>query len=340
MLNASKMLLLENVIKVDPNKQRFSIKWLASLIIHRQEMGKDTIIIIIGDRRNGKSNWMLRLIQAFIKLKKEIDPNFKWAWKDNFPLTRADAATKPDIIPDGSFCVYDEAADIAYRADTLSILNKNLIKFMNKSGKKCLLTVLVLPDLYQLDTKILNMAHMMVVVPYRFEKICSFAFLFGKSYNPLVTDKFGLERIKRLFASKKTPASVHFAAMEGKMKIKENNKFVNVPYPRQLFRFFMRLPNFVHYHRFNAVNKRFEEAYIKNVKDKQLMAHEFADQYIKKVVHNRLKKRYETLLYNLHEKGEMTYTQIANYHRDENDNFLVSKESVSGTVQKVGMRFE
>ncbi len=64
--------------------KRFTFNWLSQKIIDRQSHGKDTIIIIIGDRRAGKSNWGLKLIRAYIKLRKKMDDDFKWSWRENF----------------------------------------------------------------------------------------------------------------------------------------------------------------------------------------------------------------------------------------------------------------
>ncbi len=344
MLNASQMLLNTYKNETKTTKEVFSFKWLAKRIIKRQEIGKDFIIIVVGDRRNGKSNWMLKLILAYIKEKRKLNPNFKWSWKDNFALTRSEAVKKAEAVPTGSFCVYDEAADIAYRSDTLSVMNKNLIKFMNKSGKKLLLTILVLPDIYQLDPKIMNMAHFLVAVPYRYKEICAFAFIYGRNPNPFITDKFGLERIKRLFSSKKIPASIRIASMEGKMKVGEKKEKIVIPYPKQLFRFLISLPNFMYSHRFKPVNRVFEKAYIKNVKDKQLMAHEEQETYVPMKRYKKLKKRYETFLYNVYKHGDpkggkMSYMMLVNLHRDEKGEFIANTSLISNIINNMKLKF-
>lgn len=340
MLDASKLLIDENVeVKGRHDGAVFSFRWLASRVIERQTQGKDTIIVVIGDRRNGKSNWMLKLVSSFVKLKKQADPNFRWKWVENFPLTRSEAAKKAEAVADNSFVVYDEAADIAYRSDTLSMMNKKLIKFMNKSGKKCLLTIIVLPDIYQLDPKILNMAHFLVAVPYRYKKVCAFAFIYGRNPNPLVTDKFGLERIKRLFSSKKTSVAIQMASMEGKVRIyQKDGSYVTVPYPRQMFKFLVSLPTFLYSHRFGSANDLFEKGYIKNVKNNQLMAHETEDKFVTARSYNVMKKRYETLLFNVWrfktdvEGRRMSYNQLVSLHVDEGGNVIVSNNNISKII--------
>lgn len=350
MIDACELLLKENeALSQQAEKEKFGFKFIAKKIIKRQAQGKDTIIVVVGDRRNGKSNFMLKIILAFIMLKKETDKDFKWKWKKNFPLTRTQAVILAEEVEDKSFISYDEMADIAYRSDTLSTMNKNLIKFMNKSGKKCLLTIMVLPDLYQLDPKILNMAHMLVVVPYRFEDICSFYFIYGRINNPLVTDKFGLERVKRKFQSRRTSQSVLMSSMDGKMIISSGGKKVEVRYPRHLFKFLRSMPNFAHWGHFQPVLKTFEESYIKNVKDNQLMAHEVEETFVNMKKYKKTLGRYEALLYNVYMKGgrtvdgsagKMTYTQLANLHQDSKGHFLIDQALLSRLIQRIRLTYD
>jgi hypothetical protein len=333
MLDAAQMILDEKPVEEPKEKFKFSFEWLASRIIDRQRQGKDTIIVVVGDRRNGKTNWVLKLLRAYIKLRKKENPDFKWSWKDNFPLTRAEASSKADAVEDRSFICYDEGADVMYRADTLSTLNKNLIKFMNKSGKKTLLTMIVLPDIYQLDPKILNMAHFMVAVPYRYARICAFAFIYGRNPNPFITDKFGLERLKRLFNSKKMGLAALTTGMDGRKKVMSEKKWIEIPFPRQLFKFLMSIPTFMYMHRFTQVEQNFEKAYIKNVKDKQLMAHESQDSYINMEQYKKLRKKYMILLLNLSKEG-YSARQIAILHRF-NDEFWASEETIRFELSKM-----
>ena len=338
MLDVDNMLILN--IEDEKKAPGFSFKAIAKLMINRQKYGKDTIIVIIGDRRNGKSTYMLRLIRAYIRLKREANPNFKWSWEDNFAKTPAEAPAKAAKLPDGSFIVLDEAGDIAYRGDANTIKTKNLVKFFNKSGKKCLLTIWILPDIYQLNPKILNMAIMMIIVPYRFKRIAASAFIYMRSPNALTQDKFGLERIQRILSSKKMTPMVHSATMDGRAFIERESKRVAVPFPRLLFRFYRSLPTFKYSHWFSRADKKFEHAYIKNVKDKQLMAHETEEKYVRKTFYERLKKSYDMVLYNLHEKQGLSYQQISNLHRDENGDILVSRDNIGRRIGGTRARLE
>lgn len=338
MFNADKMLV--PTVKAKDRKNMFSFSAMAQAIIDRQEMGKDSIIAICGERRNGKSNWMLKLIKQFIILKKKADNNYHWSWKENFALTPADAPRKAENLPDGSFEVLDEAGDIAYRGDANTIKTKNLIKFFNKSGKKCMLTIWVLPDIYQLNPRILNMCIMLVIVPYRYKKLCASAFVCTRSPNALSQDKFGLERIQKLMSSKKMSPAMYSSSLDGIAHVTQDGKKVEVPYPRQLFKFYKSLPGFKYSHWFRPVECGFEQRYIKHVKDKQLMAHETEEKYVRKTFYDTMRKNYESMLYNLHEKQNMSYQQIANLHRNENGEVPVGRETIARKIGGVRARFE
>lgn len=319
------------------DKPRFSFTWMAKEVIKRQQDDKDTIIVVAGERRNGKSNWALKIIAKFIKEKRKLDPNFEWSWKENFPLTRSMAMDNVENIEEGGFICYDEAGDVMYRGDTLSVMNKKLIKFMSKSGKKQLLTLIVLPDIFLLDPKILNMAHFLVAVPYRFKKICSFAFIFGRNPNTFVKDKFGLEMIVRQFQSKKTKRALRMAQMRGKIKVTVDNEKVEIPYPQDLFAFLRSLPTFLHWHRFTKADKSFEDRYIKNVKNKQLAARDEMN-YVKESDFKKLKNRYETLMYNLYVRQGMTYAQLERMHMNEVGKRLVNAQSIRKSIESTAVR--
>ena len=256
--------------KLSSGNERFSFRWLAQKITRRQERGKDTIICVVGERRNGKSNWTLNLIRQYIKIKKNENAGFEWSWNTNFPLTTSKAIESLRNVQKGSFVVNDEGGDVAYRGDTQTARQKKLIKFLLKSGQKELLTIIVLPDVFLLDTKILNMCHLLVAVPYRYEDICAFAFLFGRSTNPFIGDKFGIERIKRIFQSRKVPQKLQIPVMTSKIRVQHEGKQIYIPYPKPLFTFLKNIPTFLTMHSFRPVERRFEEAYIRNVKMKQL----------------------------------------------------------------------
>lgn len=335
-LSATQYLVKPKENKV--RKEHFSFSYMAKKVIERQKINKDTIIVIVGERRNGKSNWGLKLVMKYIEYIRKINPDYKWSWKDNFPLTRGQAMDKVEGIPEGSFIVYDEGGDVMYRGDTLSYMNKSLIKFMAKTGKKRLLTLIILPDIYLLDPKILNMAQFLVAVPYRYQDICSFAFIFGRNPNPFVQDKFGLESIKRHFQSKKVRMSLRMAQMHGKLKVKRGDTEVEIPYPKELFAYLRNLPTFLHWHRFTSVEKGFEERYIKFVKDKQLsMKDEIT--FVKETDYKKMRDKYEVLLYNLYVKQGMTYAQMERMHMNDTGRRLSNAQAIKKAIETATIRF-
>jgi hypothetical protein len=294
-------------------KQRFTFNWLANKIIIRQQHQKDTIIIIIGDRRAGKSNWGLKLIRAYIRLKKLADKNYSWNWKDNFPLTRTQSKKTASTLY-RSFIFHDEGGDQFYNQETLKRAQRELVKFMNKSGSRLHLTIVIWPDPFTLDPRVINMAHILVIVPYRYREVCSFAFLYGRNPNPLTYDKFGIIKIrKKLDSPTKSNINVQLPAMNDKLRVVHGSTEMEIPYPRNLFRFLKSMPTFMKSHRFGKVDKRFEDAYKKNVKEKELVDEE-DDNVVPKFIYEKLKDQYATLLFNLVKRADMSYAQIERLH--------------------------
>lgn len=319
MLDAVSELIHEKVMstRTTLQKQRFTFAWLAERVIRRQKYGKDTIIIITGPRRAGKSNWGLKLVRAYIKARRKIEKDagrsFRWAWDKNFPLTREQAVKQASNLVE-SFQFFDEAGDQFYTQETMKRAQRKLIKFMNKSGERRNLTLVVWPDLFTLDPKIINMAQLLVIVPYRFRDICSFGFIYGQVANPLTYDKFGIIKLrKKLEAPTKSSFYTKVGSLDGKMQIAHNNEQIIVKYPDKLFKFLRSIPSFQKSHRFRPVDKRFEQAYIKNVKSKQLTARD-TDRYVPRNTYNKLKNRYETVLFNLYTRGDMSYAQLHRLH--------------------------
>ena len=322
----------------DKNTEMFSFKWLAKLIIRRQKLDKDTIIVVTGERRMGKSNWLLKLMNAFIKEKRKENPNYKWSFNKNFPLTREEAIDKVEKIPDESFIFYDEGGDIAYSSDTLNAMNKRLVKFMAKSGKKRLLTLIALPDVFMLDKKILNMALFLVAVPYRYRDVCSFAFIYGRNPNPFIQDKFGLEYIKRMFAGRRASTSSRMPTLSGTYSIKRKvdgvDTTIKVPYPRDLFNFMRSLPTFLHYHRFGRVCKVTEDRYIRKVKMRQIFIQDKFG-FVKTSIHRKVCEKYHTLLYNLYYKMDLSYAQIERLHLNEQGKRLTGAVTIKKKIENL-----
>lgn len=313
-INAVSTLLKEGLFSTRRDlKKRFTFEWLAKKIIHRQMYAKDTIIIIIGDRGAGKSNWGLKLIRQYIKQRKKQSDDFKWSWKNNFPLTRTHAKKMGSVLVRNFIC-HDEGGDQFYTQEGIKRAQRDLVKFMNKDRSKLNLKLIIWPDPFTLDPKVINMAHLLIIVPYRYRDICSFAFIYGRNPNPLTYDKFGIMKIRRKLESPtKTSTYMQLPSMDATIKVKHDNKTIEVPYPRQLFKFLRTIPTFMKSHRYGPVDKRFENAYINNVKDK-VFDHDDEDKYIPFATYNKLKDQYEVLLYNLYTRNDMSYAQLERLH--------------------------
>lgn len=301
-------------------REAFSFKWMARQIAKRQVHGKDCIIIITGDRRTGKSTWGLKLIRRYIKARRKQDPGFKWGWKKNFPISRREAQEMAVTLEKKSFTQFDEGGDQFYRQETNKRAQRELIKFLNKSGSMKHLTIVIWPDVFTLDPKLLNMAQLLVVIPYRTMneevgwKGCAWGFLFGRSNNPFNYDKFGIEKLKKKMASPtKGSGKVSIPMLDGRMTVQHKGKPLEIRYPKTLFRFLRSQPNFMMSHRFGPLPKDYEDRYIKSVKERQLMAHA-EDDFVSVAEFERLKQQYQVLLYNLYMKDDKSYAQLERLH--------------------------
>lgn len=319
-VNAISTILKESILSTRRDlKKRFTFEWLAKKIIERQHYQKDTIIIVIGDRGAGKSNWGLKLLRPYIKLRKKEEAarpgnhKFKWSWKDNFPLSRTHALKMGSVLV-RSFVCHDEGGDQFYTQEGIKKAQRDLVKFMNKDRSKLNLKIIIWPDPFTLDPKVINMAHLLIIVPYRYRDVCSFAFIYGRNPNPLTYDKFGIIKIrKRLEAPTKSSVYMQMPTMDATVKIRHGNKSIDIPYPKNLFKFLRTIPTFMKSHRYGPVDKRFENAYINNVKDK-VFDNEDDDKYIPYATYNKLKEQYEVLLYNLYTRNDMSYAQLERLH--------------------------
>ena len=325
MFNSTELLMEDvktTMEKVESKRVSFAL--LAGLVMRRQKIGKDSIVVISGTRRNGKSNWSLGLIKEYIAKRKAESPDFTWSWEDNFAKTRSEAMEKIMKLPARSFIVYDEGGDTMLSSDAVTRWQIELVKFLLKCGIKELLVIIVIPDIHLLSKRILNMAILLILVPYRYEYICSFAFIYGRNPNDWVTDKFNIERVKMIFRSRKTPKSAHIPALDGRIYIIRGGKKTEVPYPKGMFKFYMSIPNFLHIHRFMAVNKRFENQYLKHVKSKLLERGE-TEEFVNISDFRRLQHRYGMLLYNLNTRQGLNIAQIERLHQDNMTGKLLSR---------------
>lgn len=318
-------------------KDSMSFKFIAKNIIKRQKYGKDTILIVIGERRVGKSNWVLKLIRAYIHERKEENPNFKWSWKDNFAMTTSKAMEKYETLPERSFLVCDEAVDIVDRSSAVTRYQRQLKKLMAKIGQKKILSIFVIPEIFWLTTSILNMATMLVAVAHRFQYRWGYAFYYSKINNVFVKDKFMLSHIEKMFKSQKG-----LLRRESKYKtrvVKMTNETVMEKYPVGLFIDLQKIPTFVAMQRFGHANKAFEQSYIKNVKLLQMKNVEEEYDFVPRLKYTKLLWAYNTLLYNLRMKAGMHFTQLENLHIDKDGNLLAGAGKLSKTISRLDVQF-
>jgi len=318
-------------------KDKLSFKYLAKKILERQEYGKDAIIIVIGERRVGKSNWMLKLIKAYIEARKEQDKNFKWSWNENFAMTTSMALEKYENLPEKSFLVCDEAVDVADKSSAITRYQRQLKKLMAKIGQKRLLSIFIIPEVWWLTTSIMNMGTILVAIAHRFQFYWSYAFYYAKIGNLFVKDKFMLDYIEKLFKEKKSLLRRETIFKEREVKV--GDKTIIERYPAGLFRDLRRIPTFVAMHRFGRADKLFEARYIKNVKLKQMKNIEEEYDFVPRIKYTQLLWKYNTLLYNLRVKLGLSYKQLENLHIDKDGNLLAGVSKIQTTLKRLDMQF-
>jgi len=321
----------------NPEKDHLSFKFLAKKILERQEYGKDAIIVVIGERRVGKSNWMLKLIKAYIQARKEQDKDFKWSWSDNFAMTTSMALEKYEKLPEKSFLVCDEAVDVADKSSAITKYQRQLKKLMAKIGQKRLLSVLIIPEVWWLTTSIMNMGTMLVAIAHRFKFLWSYAFYYAKTGNLFVKDKFMLDYIEKLFKAEKSLLKRESIFKE--KRVKYGNETIIEKYPAGLFRDLRRIPTFVAMHRFGRADKIFEARYIKNVKLRQMKNIEEEYDFVPRIKYSQLLWKYNTLLYNLRMKAGMSYKQLENLHIDKDGNLLAGVSKIQTTLNRLDVQF-
>jgi len=339
--------------KDQENKITFST--MAAEIINRQKYDKDNILLVSGPRGAGKSSFVIKLQKQFIRLKEEEDKNYEWSWDKNYMLTKSQTINTLEnkTLGTGSFFVIDEAADIAYRGDTMEREAKILKKIFYKTREQQHLSLINIPDIFKLDKEITNMAIMAVIIAYRFKNVCSFAFIYGRNPNVLTDDQFGFDKIKRLMKSDKAPRKFLNPTLSGRMRVMYagndrntivppedviDDKYIKIPYPKELFQLYMSLPSFLGILRFGKADERMYEQYLKNVKAKN-MAKKYKDEFVKKSDYDQLLRAYSTLLYNLYTKTEINkYARIERLLIDpETKSRLATAITIKRHIDKISL---
>lgn len=318
-------------------QDRMSFKFVAEKIIERQNYGKDTILIVIGERRVGKSNWMLKLVSAYIKLRRKEDADFKWSWKENFAMTTSKALEKYEALPEKSFLICDEAVDVVDKSSAITRYQRQLKKLMAKIGQKKLLSIFVIPEVFWLTTSIMNMATMLVAITHRYKFHWSYAFYYGKLNNVFIKDKFMLAFIEKLFKSQKSLLRRESTYTE--RNVKTSNDTITEKYPSGLFSDLKKIPTFITMQRFGHTSQNFEMRYIKYVKMKQMKNIEEEYDFVPRLTYTKLLWKYNTLLYNLRMKAGLSYKQLENMHIDKDGNLLAGSGKINTTLNRLDIQF-
>ena len=307
---------------------------IANLAIRRELHDWDTIIVIIGQRGAGKSNLGLKIVKSWLEIKREegmIDSiNWKKYWKENFALSTLDAIEKYRKLEDRSFLFIDEGADVAYSSDAMTILVRNLIKLLAKIREKKIFTIICLPFLDMLTKRVLQMTHLLIVVPYRFKNLWSYAFVYARNPNPLIGgDGFGFDKAKKILERGLTLDYT----MSERWVIYKGQRIREI-YPRMLFRKLAGLPSFKLMFRYRPVKKELEEAYKKYVKSK-VMNQEFHTDLVSRLKFEKLEYMYNTVLYNLYTKDGKSLKQLERLHIDKFGNVLLSAGSIKKRLERI-----
>ena len=121
------------------------------------EKQADTFIIIYGIPRSGKTTLGFNIIQPYIQLMKQLSvdnpdlwrPPSRWSelLKKYFALSIEDMNKKTIENPNYSVSFIDEGDDVFSWFDLMKKEQKELLKLIQKTGKKHILTVLITPNL-------------------------------------------------------------------------------------------------------------------------------------------------------------------------------------------------
>ena len=309
---------------------------IANLAIRRELNDWDTIIVIIGQRGAGKSNLGLKIISNWLEIKKEegmIDGvNWKKYWKENFALSTIDAIEKYRKLKERSFLFIDEGADVAYSSDTMTLLVRNLIKLLAKMREKKIFTIICLPFLDMLTKRVLEMTHLLIVVPYRFKDLWSYAFVYARNPNPLVSgDGYGFDKAKKILEK-----GLRLDYMMSERWVVYKGEKIREVYPKMMFRKLMSLPSFKMMFRYRPVKKELENAYKKYVKSK-ILNQELHTDLVPRSKFAKLEYMYNTLLYNLYEKDGKSLKQLERLHIDKFGNILLSAGTIKKRLDKMAM---
>jgi len=329
---------------------KISFKLIAKDIIQRQRDDKDTIIYISGDRRNGKTTWGLKLLRAFIEEKKRLDPDYSWNWQDNFADNTEDATKKYRVIQQGSFIFIDEGDEVLSTGDANTSYQKRLIKVMNKVGERNLLCIINHPNFFGLKKEVRNMATLAVMIPYRYKKVCAFAFIYGRNQNPINDDKFAMELKKKSYKRSKVSKKLFNSELDGNIKVWYqgedrdelvdfgaeiiDERFIRIPYPKTMFNDLANMPTFLFMMRYTKVNQRFYDEYKIKVKKRIVEQDTSLSRKVSRAEYDKMYLRLRTLLTNLFIIDEKKPRVLERYLIDHEGRRLLSAPTIQRMIEE------
>lgn len=309
---------------------------IANMAVRRERNDKDMIIVIIGDRGSGKSTLGLKILDSYLTIKKEMGLIDKISWKHyfkhNYAITTPDAIKKYKNLESGSFLAIDEGGDVAYSGDAMTKLSKELIKLVAKIREKRIFTVICLPYKEMLSKKLLKMTHNLIVVPYRYEKLWAYAFVYSKSNNVFLEgDGYGIDRVKKMLES-----GMKYDYNMDRRKVIYRGEEISELYPKFVFRKLARIPSFKMMFRFKDVNPQLRAMYLKYVKNK-LISGQANFELVPKSKFDQLNWKYETLIWNLYMKGGLKKAQIERAHYDKFGNKLSGTHQINQILDRMSV---
>ena len=285
----------------------------------------DTFIIIYGLARSGKTTLGFKILLPFLKLKRllyslgksEWLPEFKWSkiFKKYFSSDAEDMTDKIKENPVGSFNFVDEGLDVVSWHDRLTREQKNLIELLQKSGKKCQLTILLIANFGILTKEILARAHYLIIIPREPSVKGNVGLVFRQYKVPFLAEKnpFGLNKM--------------FKDLQKNPQLFESSK--------KFIKYLKRSKRLVGTVTFGKLNQKLYDLYDRLVKDPSIIREKHKNRMVNYPLFYKLKYSFNTLLYNLKEKDGKTIAEIEKLLIDKFGTQLVNRNLISNQINRM-----
>lgn len=303
-------------------KLKFGFQNFAKLIIKRQSQKKsDTIIIIYGLPRSGKTVLGFRILLAYLKLMRMLGPDV-WEvpnrWKELFSKyfsnDAEDMLNKIRDNPERSFVFVDEGIDVISWHDQMSKEQQDLVELLQKCGKRRDLMIIITPSLGLLTKPILARAHYMFIVPEEPDREGNYAYLLRNYKNPILAENFPFGLKKIVDDILKNP------------QMAEKRKFQTYLVSKD--RFMCRI-------RYHDMDQKLYSLYEKIVKDPGIMKRKRKRKAISWKIHFKLQYALDTLLYRLKNSDGKTVPQIRSLMIDKFGRTLATSELIRDHISRL-----